>query len=119
MQNGHIFAFALDIVGVTVQLVQRCAQWLAIINLPETDASFQSAVILIINWDEFGQVETFKVVKIPEAKSNAAILCVSGNVLNFLVKVLAKFVLVGFILERNAIAQQIRNGLSGEVIIPV
>ena len=119
MKDSHIFVFSLDIVGVTVQFVQRGAQWLAIINLPETDACFQASVILVINRDEFGQIETFKMVEIPEAKGNTAVFCVNSNSLHLFVKILAKFGFIGFILERHAIAKQIGNGLCCKVVVPI
>ena len=119
MQDGRIFILALDVICVTVQFVQSSPERLAIINLPESDTSFQAAVILIIQRHELGQVEAFQMVKIPETKGNAAILRMSGNVLHLFVKILAKFCFVGVSLERNAIAQQIRNCLSCEIVVPI
>ena len=58
-------------------------------------------------------------VKIPKAESDTAVLRMSSDILYFLVKVLAKFGLVGFSLECYAIAQQIRDCLRGKVVIPV
>ena len=115
-QDSHIFILALDIVRISVQ---SGAERLAVINLPETDSGFQSAVILVINRDELGQVEAFNVVKVPESESNATVLCVGGNILHFFVKVFTKFCFVGFGLECNTIAQQIGNRLGGEVVVPI
>ena len=118
-QYGNIFILALDVIRISVKFIQSSPKRLAIINLPETNTSFQPSVILVINRDELCQIETFKVVKIPETKSNAAVLRMSSDILYFLVKVLAKFCFVGFFFECHAIAQQIGNRLSGEVVIPV
>ena len=94
MQDSHIFTIALDIVRVTVHFVQGCPEWLAVINLPESDTRFQASVILVIQRHELVQVKALKVVKVPKSKRNTTVFCVSGDVLHFLVKILSKFVLV-------------------------
>ena len=56
-------------------------------------------------------------IAVPIAKRNTAVFGMDSDILHFLVKILAQLVLVGFGLECHAIAQQIRNGLSGKVIV--
>ena len=107
VQDSYIFIFALDVIGVTVKFVQSGAERLAIINLPEADSGFQSAVILVIQRNELRKLEYFQMVIVPKSETDTAVLRSRGAILHTLVKVLSQFVLIGFFFERHAIAQQI------------
>ena len=84
--------------------------------MPKSDTGHQSGGFLIVDRYKLGKLEHFQVIQIPQAKAYALHKGISAGPLQHNIKVLAELGLVGLILQRQAVAQQILVFLSYESI---
>ena len=106
-QHGHVLPAALDVLGVSVQLVQRGTKRLIVCHLPEPHTGHQGTVFLVVKGRKLGQLEHLNPVQVEEPERHAAYQGALACVLDPLVKVSAQSGLCLPLLKGHAVAQQI------------